>query len=273
MKKADTKPTLSVADTDPVKPPRAYKKIVTAIACLVILLGAVIGSYIFGASRVNNDIRTESVLSNSEQKDTNEVEQVHLIVNYGVPFDLAQKVTVALGIPNIAQGVQVDSNNNNRGQEQYLTDKFNDEIGRWTLGYPKGPTTRDNQVSVLAIGDSWLQATQDVDGKFELGADVNTPAQKNAYLAELKKSTEVCVKDKNKGFVLQDGMMGVCYVVTKSKYDEGGVITLKGHGTINQRQIVLLGLIDVPNTNQETINQWISALSKTTISVDSKKLF
>lgn len=249
------------------------KKTFTIFFCAILLISlSTVAGYYFG-NRGNKMLDRSDSVSNVKQDSTNntpnkdEEPKTHFITDKGRPFDLKKEVMVKLGLPSSVQGVQLSSNNNNRGYEQFLTDKYNDEIGRWTIGYPDRPPSGDDQISILAVGDSWLKATQNVDGQFFIGGNINTPAQKSAFLADLKTATQACAQDVNKGFALKDRTMNVCHEVTKSKYGEDGMLSLKGYGLIEGRQIVLFGIVELPDTKPETVKQWVSSLSETTILV------
>lgn len=247
-------------------------KLIYILVTLLLLSAAVFAGYYFGSKGNTPDsVNTNNTSGNSESddvsEDTSDDSGITFVTDSAVPYDLKKRITVDLGIPDSTMAVQISSNNHNRGLEQFLTDKFNDEVGRWTLGYPDFQVSSDRQISILAIGDSWLEATQDVDGPFVIGADINTPEQKQAYLESQKSKTDSCIKDKSKGFITKGESINICYGVLKSKYGEDGVMTLNGYGVIGGRQIVLIGSVELRDTKSDTVDMWFNALSQTKVTL------
>lgn len=254
-----------------VKKPRRGKKLLISLLVFALTLLAVGGGYYAGTQKNKDNKAPVSAVTNNSTKTTVEpiqketIAATHFSISQSTPFDLKKTVIVSLGVPAAVQAVELGSTNHNRGYEQYFTNKLNDEVGRWTVGYPTILKGSDNQISILAIGSEWLKETQDVDGPFVAGGDINTPAQKAAYLAKLKSDSQHCSKDKSKGFLTKDTVLQVCYAATKSKYGDDGVITLRGYGDFQGQSIILLGVIDTPDVQQSTVSSWADSLAQTSI--------
>lgn len=239
------------------------------VGVVLIAAGVAGGFYLGGQQKATNTNNTQTQLPTIDQA---AAPNFYTLSSEAHPFDLKKtdvnkKVAVSLGVPNGFQVVKIDSGNQNRGYEQYFTNKYNDEMGRWVVGFPTSQGGGNSEISLLAIGQEWLKATQDVEGKLSsaVGADINTPAQKATFLAGLKANTEACSKDQAKGFTTKDGALKVCYELVK--VDTNGTLMLKGYGELQGQQMVLVATVNLPDTNQSTVQKWVDSLSQSTLAV------
>jgi hypothetical protein len=184
------------------------KKFFVGLLVLLLIAGGVYGGYAYGNGQNKNAAKTSVQPAAAPAVNQNSA-SVHFVASEGYPFDLGAKkiFTTKLGIPATFQATRVPSNNGNHGPEQYFTDKYNDELARFIIGNPADPGDNGggySETSVLAISKSWLAANapKDVAGntEFATGYKLETPADKQKFLATLKTDTEACVKDAKKGF-------------------------------------------------------------------------
>ena len=258
----------------PVAGQRKKAPVVGIVVSLVLIAAGVAGGFYWGSQQKTTNNTNTNTGNTTQQPATDQLAapSFYTLTSEAHPFDLKKadvnkKMVVSFAVPNGFQAVKTDSNNQNRGYEQYFTNKYNDEIGRWAVGYPTSQDSSNSQVSILAIGQEWLKATQNVEGKMltGIGADINTPAQKAKFLSDLKANTEACAKDKAKGFATKDGSLKVCYEVIDRKTD--AILVLKGYGELQGQQMVLVGTIDLASADQAIVQNWVSALSQSTLAI------
>lgn len=209
------------------------------------------GSYWYGTQ--HNKKQSPATPSNKVASTTSNESGAHYVSQLSYPYDLKDtNLLVKLAIPSEVQAVVISSDNNNRGAEQYFTDKFNDELARFALGYPEDTDYQASELSVLAIGDSWLTAKTDTSpdilaySEFDMDGPINTPTQKAQYLAKLKKDTATCTTESGKGFkTTGDVPLNVCYELNFGKDGYSLAMTLWGYGEEQNKPIVMFGFIDV----------------------------
>jgi hypothetical protein len=180
----------------------------------------------------------------------------HFVLSAGYPFDIKnKKFTIKLGVPADMQAVRLWSNNSNHGPEQYFTDKYNDELGRWFFGNPTDPSDNGsgyNEISVLAISKSWLAAnlSKDLasDSEFTTGYKINTPADKQKFLTTLKSDTSTCVKDAKKGFTASDNSLNICYTLNFGREGYNPQIIFSGYGEKDTIPMLLTGIIKLSDS-------------------------
>jgi hypothetical protein len=239
------------------------KKFFVGLLVLLLIAGGVYGGYAYGNGQNKNAAKTSVQPAAAPAVNQNSA-SVHFVASEGYPFDLGAKkiFTTKLGIPATFQATRVPSNNGNHGPEQYFTDKYNDELARFIIGNPADPGDNGggySETSVLAISKSWLAANapKDVAGntEFATGYKLETPADKQKFLATLKTDTEACVKDAKKGFTTKDGLFKICYELNFGKESYNPSISLKGYAEKEATPVFLTGLIniadDTPMANQE----------------------
>jgi hypothetical protein len=271
-------------------PTRKNKKpVLVSLLLLLLISGVGAAAYYYGQQSGTSTTPAQQTTTNSENKQVT-TPGVHFVKDVGYPFDLgAKKVfTTSLGLPDFIQGVSIDSTIQNMGINEYLTNKFNDEMGRWVVAYPDTTNTATD-VSIGAIGKEWLAASQDYNDPLGAG-DLRTPAKKQQYIATLKSETEACVKDSKKGFQFADKSLAVCYELLPGRDAFAPRLELRGYGVVNGVILVFLGYVEVtegkkysesehnqlltdgkqgkfPQLITERSAKIIEALSKSTISV------
>ncbi len=238
-----------------------HKKLKVVLLVLLVI-GLLAGAFFVGKYKGNKTTATDDSTKSStsaSKKTTNDqpskqdmpaAETVKYVESIGYLFNAKRKVATQLGLPTVFDAVVIHSGNQNRGAEQLLTDKYNDELGRWVIGYRDersfyGPS----EVSILAIGDSWLNATANGedqvidDGTTKI--EVKTPQQKKKYIADLKAQTLACSKDAAKGFQTNDKTFNICSTVNYGIDGFAPTISLKGYAEIEGKPVVLIGYVEV----------------------------
>lgn len=221
--------------------------------------------------------------------------QVRFIRTLGFPFDLkATTITTNLGVPVDIEAVQIRSTGNNPGSEEIFTDKFNDEMARYTLGYPQFPASGgSNEISILAISPSWLSTSNERETFWGYGdatgiepqVDLQSPASKLKYVQGLSSLTKECVKDPTKGFQTKDKVFSICYAVVTDKYGGPSTLLLRGYAEVQGEPLILVGLMSLDDhnnilnpatagihlqTTNDATKELIYALSQTTIIAGSR---
>lgn len=284
-----------------------FKRILLTLLIIFLIGGAGYGGYYYANYQDKNQQNSAKDTTNtatpvgersadgSLQAEANIDNSTHFVKRSGFPYDLGgkKKVIINLGLPDIAQGVAVASGNNNRGQEQHYTDKYNDELARWDIGYPAHEQSSLSQISVVAVSKSWLELTQQNNHAFDDTAQkLDTPAQKAAYVNKLKTESESCVKDKAKGFVTADNVFKVCFSLIPGADTYNPVLVLRGTAQVEEQTLLLVGFIRleegsgydeqtgkkllaeakanrVPEPTIKLINTFINSLAKTTLTLES----
>lgn len=228
------------------------KKLVISLLSIVLLAAAVFGGYVYGKGKTPSTAtkNNQPAVSNTQQEAAQSSATLHFVRAEGYPFeDKGRVFTIDLGIPNEMQGVRISSNNNNHGSEQYFTDKYNDEIGRWIIGDPTVPTESFSGVSALAISKSWLGANlpQDLasNSEFDTGYNLATPADKQKFLQKVKADASSCSNDAKKGFVTNDKSFEICYSFDPGKEGYSPTVLLSGYGEKDSIPIYITGLIEL----------------------------
>lgn len=275
---------------------------------LVIFVGAAAYGGYYYATKIEPNRKNSEQATNSTQQSTTDtgVNQAislnggqsagsaHYVVDAGYPFDLEPKkqFIVSLALPEQLAGVVVTSSESNRGLERYYTDKLNDEIGRWEIGYPKYVSDVNSTISVLAVGSSWLKAAQVGNHAFDNTEDkLESQAQKEAYIAKIKSESETCVKDQAKGFITKDQSFKICFSVIPGSEKYSPVLVLRGYGVKEKQQLLFVGNIRVidgkkysdeegkkfledakngklPQATVDEISKIVGALRETTLTVE-----
>ena len=291
----------------PVEPKKGILKSIILVTLVILLVGgAAYGGYYYANNyskkqhaSVKNGTQGQNLESsiagtaNGEAKPS--ADTTHFVLHAGYPYDLGakKKISINLGIPGAVQGVTVVSGNNNRGQEQYYTDKYNDELGRWDIGFPDHYQSSASQISVLSISKSWLALSQQGNHAFDDTAQkLDTPAEKQAYVAKIKDEATACVKEKAKGFTTKDNVFNVCFSIIPGLDAYDPILVLRGYGEAEGQQMLLTGFVRLEEgktydeaTNKQLlkdaesgkladstlrlINIFIASLSQTTLNVDS----
>ncbi len=281
----------------PVPPPvnKSSKGFLVFFLVLVLLGAAGVGAYFLGKNSTPTPTASvQTTATNTKENPANS--SVHFIQDLGYPSDLqAKKIfTTSLGLPDFIQAVGVESSSQNPGINAYMTDKINDELGRWATGYPDAPNARGD-VAIAAVSKSWLASTQQEYEPLVFSEDLRTPAKKQAYLTKIKQDTAACVKDSKKGFQFSDKSLSVCYELLTGKDGFAPTLQLRGYGEVNGLQLVLVGFIDITEGKQYSDKEdvqlrqdaaqgklpgfitarqakLVEALSKSTITVTDNKL-
>lgn len=242
MEPLDSNPIQITPEPAPKK--RANKAVILVL--LVAVTALIVGAgYVVWKNNIpeQNKAVTPSSTTSMAVPATQSAPPVHFVQAVGYPFDVNKKVIFNLGLPSSLQGVVIQSTIQNPGYTTYLTNKFNDELARFTIGNPKLPNAT-REVSLIALGKEWSSSTTEKPDMLEF-EDLSTPAKKQQYIANLSPTTRTCIEDSKKGFRTKDKTLSVCYTLTTGKDGWSPLVTLKGYGTIEGTPIVLLGYIDL----------------------------
>jgi hypothetical protein len=161
--------------------------------------------------------------------------------------------------------VNVSSNIGNPGPLGTYTDKFNDELARWYIGDPSNES--DNQsgaseISIVTVSKSWLATVSQADHTMDTGGNpLQTTADKQRYVADLKSNSAKCAKDTKKGFVTKDEALSVCYKMLYGKDGYSPYLTLSGYGTLAGIPVLLHGGISIHDTTIFKGDSWRDAIA------------
>jgi len=237
--------------------PRGPKK--STLFVLLALILAVVGTaagYVYG----HKTQKTITIQKAVVQSTNNSASQsVHFVQSIGYLYDQTaskDQFATSLGIPGFMQAVRLASTQNQGAGETAFTNLNNNELGRWELGNPSDPSDNAagySEISLLAITNSWLNATGTTDNSnLGYGSPLKTPAQKQQYITQLQATTSSCVKNASKGFKTKDGNLAICYSIS---YNPKGSVTsykpiiiLSGYGDVQNQPMVLVGTIYVYNS-------------------------
>jgi hypothetical protein len=245
------------------------KKILISLLVILLIAGGIYGGYSYGKGQ-NKDRAKSSVQPAATPPASQSSSAVHFVKSDGFPLDSTSHKTfsINLGVPGEFQAVRVSTTSGNRGQEQYFTDKFNDELGRWIFGDPTDGDANgsgENGVSVLAISNSWLGATTK-QGPIAYGNDLtelplSTPADKQKFLKAIKANSETCAKDSKKGFATTDGSFKICNVFSFGHDAYSPLVSFSGYGEKDNIPMYFTGGIritdDTPMPNRDAENKAI----------------
>jgi hypothetical protein len=244
------------------------KKVFVWLLVLILIGAGVFGGYVYGKGKNKIADNTSANKVPTSAQTTTSAPAVHLVSSNAYPYDLGAKkiFTTKLGVPSNLQAVRTPSGNNNRGPEQYFTDKYNDELGRWLLGDPTDPGANgggNSEVSVLAISKSWLAAKSEAaDTEIATGYKLDTPADKQKFLSTIKTNTDTCAKDPKKGFTAKDGSFKVCYKLEFGREAYSPLVTLDGYAEKDTVPVYLTGFINIyDNTPMADQNAELKAVS------------
>lgn len=262
---------------------------ITLIALLIVVFAAVIGygGYYFG-----------SVMNKPRESNTAVDNDYHTAVSIGYPWNSNKKVVTELAVPNRLQAI-VAGATINPGYANFLTNKFNDEMGRWLLDDPADTADRLGKISLVHISNDWLQETNETENVPYKGPlrdyEFTTPDQKRASLSALKTETTECAKNDAKGFVISE-KINVCHEPFLNRQAVGSyepVMHIRGYGVLDGEEYVLVGSVplsdgtehnpeeadrmadafqagDIPQETQDVISEYINALKNSTISSEQR---
>jgi hypothetical protein len=228
--------------------------------------------------------------------------QIHFVESIGYPF-IAQGVMppvvdIKLGLPTRYQAVLYPSNNTNRGNaELALTDKYNDEMGRWEISDPSYGRSAPSQLSIVAIDQSWLAIASDpasVYGYVADGVSPTTPANKKMYVANVKSDTKKCSQDSKLGFGTNDHVFTICSTLDTGIKSYVPFLKLTGYAEVQGHPLILIGDItleqgkkydltnsralannarqhhEYPPSTLDAVNELVNALKQTTTTITSR---
>jgi hypothetical protein len=124
-------------------------------------------------------------------------------------------------------------------------------MARYNFGNPQDPTDNDagsSELSILAISKSWLAANGKTDNSLDNYIDntpLQTPAQKQKFVSDLKAATTACATDATKGFTTKDKVFTICYSVDPGKEAYSPILILKGYAEVEKQPLVLGGTISL----------------------------
>lgn len=257
-------------------PKKTLRIIVLILIGLVVAGGLGYGGYYFGQQTNKSTVTTQ----NTNQNQTATQLSYHTIVATGRLFNTSIRTTSKLAIPNSLQGINYDSSIQDPGYTNILANKFNEEVGRWKLGNPTLSQDGYGDISLIHIGDDWLQQTSaaaDHPDEILNGLEFTTPAKKAESLASLEKETKDCATNSAKGFVIAKTIT-ICYRVVTSHQSQGVYdpsLYLKGYGVINNQKYVLAGYLTLGDSNQYTgdeADKRVQEIAAGTIPQDTQKL-
>jgi len=247
-----------VADNNYESHPKSKLKAVLLWLLVLILIGAAAygGYYYANYEDKKNQTGSNQSQAGEQKSDENSsnvaaqsnIDTTHFVAQAGYPYDLGgkKKFLFKLGLPEEVQGIGIKSDNSNRGFEKFYTDKYNDELGRWAIGYPDREQTYKSQVSIVAISKSWLGLSQSGNTAFNNSeTKLNTPAQKKAYIEKVKADSEKCVKDSAKGFTTQDSFFNVCFSIIPGVDSFAPILVLQGYGEAEKTPMLFVGSISL----------------------------
>lgn len=294
----DTSPQNASREDIPAHTMHAHK-FIFGYLLILILVAAVAGTYAWQhqrvvslSSQVSSLQRKEHVTSTPAPKPA----QIKFVRTVGFPYDLKTiTITTNLGVPTDVEAVQVRSNLKNPGSEEIFSDKENDEMARYTLGYTQFTSDGSNDISIFAISPSWLNSSNqretylgyDGDAGIEPQVILQTPASKTQYIQGLASITKECIKDPTKGFQTKDKVFSICYKVDPDKYGGPSALVLSGYAEAQGEPLILTGIM-LLDDHYDTLNpstsgvhlqsttdatkELIDALSQSTVTAGARSL-
>lgn len=236
------------------QPPVVSKKKNIFIKTLLVLvaLGLIAGAFFLGQKTTDSDGSGQARLENKQDattENTSEKSEIHFVRSEGYPLDIDSMIVTNLGIPSGMQAVIKDSVISDPGETDIYALNFNEEMGRWLIGYPKGEGTHVGELSIIAILDEWLDTTNPENIDSLTGPKLNTPAEKKKYVEELKTKTTECVKSDEKGFTTEEGVFKVCYTLDPGYQDFSPILHIEGYGELAGETFFMLGHIPIYDGN------------------------
>ncbi len=283
-------------DTQAAPQKRDGNATITFLSVLVVaLIGAVIflGALYHNAKNQNSDTTVSATKSASSPTPTL-AKSIFAVKSLGYPFEMPKNsIATSLSLPNSVGAVRIGSSIQNPGANAGYTDKFNDEMGRWSIGYlADDPTGSNSEISMVALSSSWLNATTKNPPQ---GAPAS-PAEKAKFITDLKTRTSSCVKDATTGFKTKSDVFNVCYTVASGVDGYTPSMTLEGYAELNGKPFYLTGYIRIhdglnydsqwskmsgqirsdfvaknyPTQTKQQIDSFVSALSQTQVVVSAR---
>lgn len=282
---------------------RSKKRFVFLLVLVLLLLSAsAFSSYITYAVQHQQVVSLTAQLSKAQGSHAvsqDSTSQVHFVESMGYPF-IADGVTppvvdIKLGLPARYQAVRYPSNNNNRGNaESALTDKYNDEMGRWEIGDAGYGLSAPSQLAIVAIDQSWLATASDPASVYGYSADgvaPTTPDKKKMYVANVKSDTKKCSQDSKSGFSTNDHVFNICYALDTGIEAYEPFLDLTGYAELQGHPLILIGYIALeqgkyygatnsqaladnarlhhvyPQSTLDAVNELVNALKQTTTTI------
>lgn len=250
------------------------------------------------ANRVVNPTAQPSQTQTTNTASPGSTSQIHFVESTGYPFITSgvrpPMVDIKLGLPTRYQAVRYPSNNNNRGNvESALTDKYNDEMGRWEISDSSYGLSEPDQLSIVAIDQSWLATPSDpatVYGYVADGVSPTTPANKQMYVANVKSDTKKCSQDSKSGFSTNDHIFTICYALDTGIESYAPFLKLTGYAEVQGHPLIFIGTIaleqgkytlassqalannavqhhEYPQSTLDAVNELVNALKQTTTTI------
>ncbi|MDB5164718.1 MAG: hypothetical protein JWL89_344 [Candidatus Saccharibacteria bacterium] len=266
---------------------------------VILLVAASIGGYYYGHEVNPGDttVKTPAKTVVAPKTDAS----VHFVQSIGYPFDLGAKTQVVtrLGVPSSMQAVRSTSQSSG---ETLFTDKANDIMGYWVFGNPDNNNDNggsDSEVAIYAMSKSWAAAINKTENTSSVYTDnqiLQTPAQKQKYIADLKTKTAACATNKDKGFTVKDKSLDICYTLNVGKVSYDPRVFLTGYAEVENQPVVFVGTVNlydpttyatqdaelkaiseanagkVPAKTQAALQNLIDALSQTTVTASPNQL-
>lgn len=214
---------------------------------MLLLIGAAVGGYFYGHNKTTTVTKTIVTTPKATTESS-----AHFVQSVGYPFDLGAKtqITTKLGVPASMQAVR-EIPSMSQGLATLLTDKDNDSMARYSLGNPED--SNDNgggasEISIVAISKSWLAANGKTDNSLDNYIDntpIQTVAQKQKFVSDLKTATTACAADASKGFATKDKVFNICYSVDPGREAYSPVLVLKGYAEVEKQPLVFGGTVNL----------------------------
>lgn len=247
------------------RPKKKTKTIIALIMVwLILLIGAAGGGYFYGTTQ-REDVKVtrgsdsvdEDELGSSASNQQVDVEGARAVLSRGY-LDEERVLAIKLVAPGRLQTIAVRSSDRDPGLTGSLMGLNGriEEMGRWRFGNPQLASYLGGvgEVSIMQISDSWLKeittnpnyAISSVAENIVHGYDFTTPDDKLASLEQLKLDTSKCA-DEDAGFSISN-IVDVCYELIDASKANGAykpTVELKGYGTVDSRQYVMFGSVEL----------------------------
>jgi hypothetical protein len=281
---------------------RSKKLFVFLIALILLLLSASAFSiYLIYTVQHQQVVSLTTQLAKTRGMSQGSTPQIHFVESIGYPFIaegvMPPVVDIKLGLPMHYQAVRYPSDNNNRGNaESALTDKYNDEMGRWEIGDSGYGQSAPSQLAIVAIDHSWLATASDpgiVRGYIADGVSPTTPDNKKMYVANVKSDTKTCSQNSKSGFSTNDHIFTICYALDTGIQAYEPFLTFTGYAEVQGHPLILTGSIALeqgkydlatsqalannvrlhnkyPQSTLAAVNELVNALKQTTTTITAR---
>lgn len=158
----------------------------------------------------------------------------------------------------------------------HYVESFNDIMVNWEFsntGTASSPSdsSSNNMIEIDALND-WASKNDPSTVSYGPGysptSGAMTIVQKATFIADLKKQSASCATDSSKGFSTLDGKYNICItLIHPQAQDAGWGLELSGYAEIEGTFAYLRGGIELPNSYQAELSNYINALKNITTEV------